>query len=194
MLHQPCQSKPDDLQATIILPPCLYLLWPQAGRKISLKPFIPSDFDGDHTKGKAFLTSCWTYIHLCSEDFDDDITKIIWVTSYMKSRCVGCWATQELEYEATSKDERLCFTNWIDFEDKNLCPSTQRPQLWTCWTSRLLTSGKALFALDVFGCLWDGLAIDKNLRKWWQIIKICFKAYLRKVGDYIMLISLYGIY
>ena len=39
-------------------------------------------------------------------------------------------------------------------------------------------------SLDVFGMLCEGLAIDK-------MIKICFKAYLRKVGDDIMLIFPY---
>ena len=46
-------------------------------------------------------------------------------------------------------------------------------------------------------CLWspgklcEGLDIDRNLRKWWQMMKICFNAYLRKVDDYIIVISLY---
>jgi len=31
----------------------------------SLKPAIPLEFDGDHTKGMAFLNSCQVYICLC---------------------------------------------------------------------------------------------------------------------------------
>jgi hypothetical protein len=38
--------------------------------------------------------------------------------SYMKSRWVGHWATSEFEYEATSRDRRLCFLDWVNFEDE----------------------------------------------------------------------------
>jgi hypothetical protein len=31
-------------------------------KKNHLKPSTPADFDGDQAKGKAFLTSCHTYI------------------------------------------------------------------------------------------------------------------------------------
>src|SRR5205807_5809142 len=70
-----------------------------AGRKKNfLKPSAPSEFDRSRSAGKAFLTSCQTYIHLCPESFDDnDTTKIIWAMSYMKTRCAGCWATCEFK-------------------------------------------------------------------------------------------------
>jgi hypothetical protein len=38
--------------------------------------------------------------------------------SYMKSGWASCWATREFEYEATSRDRRLRFLDWVDFEDK----------------------------------------------------------------------------
>ena len=87
-------------------------------KKISLKHSNPSEFNGDWTKGKEFLMSCQTYICLCLEAFDNDTTKIVWAMSYMKSGCAGRWATQEFEYEATSKDQKLCFLDWLDFEDE----------------------------------------------------------------------------
>jgi len=62
-------------------------------KKISLKPSNPSKFNGDQAKGKEFLMSCQTYIHLCPDAFDNDTTKIIWAMSYMKSGCAGRWAT-----------------------------------------------------------------------------------------------------
>jgi hypothetical protein len=71
-------------------------------KKTLLKPSAPSEFDSDHTKGKAFLTSCRTYVHLCPEAFKDDTVKIIWAMSYMKSGQAGHWATREFEYKATS--------------------------------------------------------------------------------------------
>ena len=50
-----------------------------------LKASVPGDFTGDRTKGKAFLSSCRTYMCLCSEAFPDDMTWIIWALSFMKS-------------------------------------------------------------------------------------------------------------
>ena len=50
-------------------------------KKISLKPSNPSKFNSDWTKGKEFLTSCWTYICLCPEAFDNDTIKIVWAMS-----------------------------------------------------------------------------------------------------------------
>jgi serine protease inhibitor len=76
------------------------------------------EFDGDCTKGKAFLTSCWTYIRLCLEAFEDDTIKIIWAMSYMKSRWASRWAAREFEYEAAPRDGRLRFLDWVDFEDE----------------------------------------------------------------------------
>jgi hypothetical protein len=67
-----------------------------------LKPSAPSEFDSDHAKGKAFLTSCQTYICLCLEAFKDDTIKIMWAMSYMKSGQAGHLATREFEYDAAS--------------------------------------------------------------------------------------------
>jgi hypothetical protein len=38
--------------------------------------------------------------------------------SYMKFRQAGCWATREFEYEAASRDGRLRFLDWVNFEDE----------------------------------------------------------------------------
>jgi len=88
-----------------------------AGRKkVSLKPSFPPEFSGDRASGKAFLTSCRTYIRLCSEAFEDDLTKIVWAMSYMKSGRANCWATRKFEQEA--KTGHLRFLDWLDFEDE----------------------------------------------------------------------------
>ena len=87
-------------------------------KKISLKPSFPPDFDGDRSKGKAFLTSCRTYIRLCPEAFDDESTKIVWAMSYMKSGRAGRWASREFEAEAAAEDGRLRFIDWLDFEEE----------------------------------------------------------------------------
>jgi len=85
-------------------------------KKNFLKPSAPSEFNGDWSVGKAFLTSCQTYIHLCPEYFEDDLTKVIWAMSYMKAGRAGHWVTHEFEREAKSR--HLCFINWVDFEEE----------------------------------------------------------------------------
>ena len=47
---------------------------------------LPNEYDGDLSKGQAFLTSCQTYIHLCLDSFPEEQVKITWALSYMKSR------------------------------------------------------------------------------------------------------------
>jgi len=85
-------------------------------KKLALKPSFPPDFSGDRAAGKAFLTSCRTYIRLCPEAFEDDLTKIIWAMSYMKTGCANRWATREFKQEA--KAGQLRFIDWLDFEEE----------------------------------------------------------------------------
>lgn len=86
-----------------------------AGRKkLSLKPSTPSEFGGDHTKGKVFLMSCRTYIRLCPEAFEDEVQQIVWAMSYMKDGRAGRWAAREFESEAA--DGKLRFREWTNFE------------------------------------------------------------------------------
>ena len=90
---------------------------PSARRKKNhLKPSTSADFDGDRAKGKAFLTSCRTYIWLCADSFEDDDTKIIWAMSFMETGRASWWAQCELEHEAAKGSLR--FTDWLDFEDE----------------------------------------------------------------------------
>ena len=86
-----------------------------ASQKVSLKPSVPPDFSGDRTAGKAFLTTCKTYIHLCPEAFENEIVQIVWTMSYMKLGCASRWAAREFEYEARTGN--LHFLDWTDFED-----------------------------------------------------------------------------
>ena len=48
-------------------------------------PAILPDFNGDRTKGKAFLNACLTYFRLCPKEFPDEQMKFVWAMSYMKS-------------------------------------------------------------------------------------------------------------
>ena len=77
------------------------------------------DFDGDRTKGTAFLNSCQTYIQLCPKEFPDDQVKIVWAMSYMKSGYaqkwtahIFCWEQQPDNFD-TNK-----FLDWEDFQNE----------------------------------------------------------------------------
>ena len=47
-------------------------------RKRTVRPALPSEFNGDRTKGMSFLNSCQTYIRLCPDEFRDEQTKVVW--------------------------------------------------------------------------------------------------------------------
>ena len=78
-------------------------------------PALPSEFDGDRSKGPTFLRSCQTYVRLCPDSFSDDQTKVIWALSYMKSGRATKWAARIFKYE---EDNAGCtrFLNWEDFK------------------------------------------------------------------------------
>ena len=46
---------------------------------------LPNEYDGNCSKGQAFLTSCQMYICLCPDSFLEEHIKITWALSYMKS-------------------------------------------------------------------------------------------------------------
>lgn len=88
-------------------------------------PALPSEFDGDRSKGTAFLRSCQTYIFLCSESFSDDQTKIIWALSYMKSGRAAKWAARIFKWEEENEGYAK-FLDWDNFKSefrKEFCPA-----------------------------------------------------------------------
>ena len=70
----------------------------------TVRPASPPEFDGDRTKGVAFLNSCQTYIRLCPREFPDEQIKIVWAMSYMKSGRAQRWTAR--------------IFRWDDFSDK----------------------------------------------------------------------------
>ena len=56
-----------NVQVLVLLHDTQPIPTPAGQKKISLKPSTPPYFDGDRSAGKAFLTSCRTYIRLRSE-------------------------------------------------------------------------------------------------------------------------------
>ena len=88
-------------------------------------PALPTEYDGDQSKGQAFLTSCQTYLHLCSDSFDSEQTKITWALSYMKSGRATKWAKQIFQW----KEKNGGYPKFLDWEEfrkefrKDFCPA-----------------------------------------------------------------------
>jgi hypothetical protein len=88
-------------------------------------PALPSEFDGDRSKGPAFLRSCQTYILLCPGSFADDQTKILWALSYMKSGRAAKWAARIFKWE----EENVGYVKFLDWDNfrsefrKEFCPA-----------------------------------------------------------------------
>jgi hypothetical protein len=49
----------------------------------------PDNFDGDRSKGYAFLTSCELYLSLTGPDYPDEQAYIHWALSFFKSGCLS---------------------------------------------------------------------------------------------------------
>jgi hypothetical protein len=97
-----------------------------APAKNRLCPGLPSDFNGNRAKGHDFLKSCSLYMNLCSSDFADDQAKILWVLSYMKSRCASNFASDLVDYAKTNR--RDYYADWPAFRVafiKNFLPANE---------------------------------------------------------------------
>ena len=79
-------------------------------------PATPPDFDGDRSRGMAFLNSCQTYIRLCPSEFPDEQTKLAWAMSYMKSGHAQRWTACIFRWEQqTENADQSKFLDWEDF-------------------------------------------------------------------------------
>ena len=88
-------------------------------------PALPNQYDGNHSKGQAFLTSCQTYICLCPDSFPEEHIKITWALSYMKSRWAAKWAEWIFQWEEKHRGYSK-FLNWEEFHkefQKDFCPA-----------------------------------------------------------------------
>jgi hypothetical protein len=70
--------------------------------KNHLCPGLPLDLDRNRAQGHDFLKSCSLYMSLCSSNFGNDQAKILWVLSYMKSRCASDFTSKLVEYAKTN--------------------------------------------------------------------------------------------
>ena len=97
----------------VLLPPADY------PRARTARPAVPPEFDGERSKGMAFLNSCQTYIRLCPREFPDEQTKIVWAMSYMKSGRAQKWTARIFRWEQRPENSTSTrFLDWEDFRDE----------------------------------------------------------------------------
>jgi hypothetical protein len=83
------------------------------------RPACPPDFDGERTKGTAFLNSCQTYFRLCPDEFPDEQVKITWILSYMKTGRAAKWAARIFRWEQHPDNLGVAkFVDWADFREE----------------------------------------------------------------------------
>jgi hypothetical protein len=104
---------------------------PTQGRT-SLKPVAPSEFDGSHHKGRAFLNSCELYMNLTPQQFTNKTSKVHWALSYMKAGRASLYVDQVLRYKAKNGVPQYLswFAFWEDFV-KTFCPKSKAQRALT---------------------------------------------------------------
>jgi hypothetical protein len=98
----------------------------RASQPSQIRPCAPNDFDGDRSKGRAFLTSCEIYTLLTASDFPDDQTQIHWALSYCKTGCAANFAERIIRQEMETG--KMVFTSWTEFTDEFesiFCPENE---------------------------------------------------------------------
>jgi hypothetical protein len=78
-----------------------------------IKLASPDNFDGDRSKGHAFLTSCELYLSLTGPDYPDKQSCIHWALSFFKSGCAVTFAECIVRQEM--RTGVMAFTDWTDF-------------------------------------------------------------------------------
>jgi hypothetical protein len=89
---------------------------PKTSQPSWIKPCAPNDFNGDRSKGRAFLTSCEIYASLTASDFPDEQTQIHWALSYCKARRAVNFAERIIRQEM--KTGKMVFASWTEFTDE----------------------------------------------------------------------------
>jgi hypothetical protein len=91
-----------------------------------LKPATPDDFDGDRTKGCAFLSSCELYQKLAPHLFPDEITMVHWVLSFMKKGRASLFAQRVLRQQLEKRI--VVYPTWDEFREvfvSEFCPKNE---------------------------------------------------------------------
>ena len=77
----------------------------------TLKPSPPNEFNGDRSKGRAFINSCELYIRLAPQQFADEAMMVHWALTFMKSGRAALFAQRVLRSE-----ERFGVPRYLDWK------------------------------------------------------------------------------
>jgi hypothetical protein len=91
-----------------------------------IKPASPDNFDGDRSKGHAFLTSCELYLSLTGSDYPNEQSRIHWALSFFKSGHAATFAERIVRQEM--RTGVMAFADWTDFTSKfrsTFCPENE---------------------------------------------------------------------
>jgi hypothetical protein len=91
-----------------------------------IKPATPDNFDGDRSKGRAFLTSCELYLSLTGLDYPEEQSRIHWALSFFKSRRAATFAEHIVRQEM--RTGVMAFADWTDFTSEfmsTFCPENE---------------------------------------------------------------------
>lgn len=94
--------------------------------KHPVRPSPPAEFDGDRSKGRAFLNSCRLFLFLSEDVFNSDQERIYWALSFMKSGRASKWAQRLVRRERETNI--TSYRTWGDFEDAvehEFCPRNE---------------------------------------------------------------------
>jgi hypothetical protein len=96
----------------------------------------PDNFDGDRSKGCAFLTSCELYLSLTGLDYPDEQSHIHWALSFFKSRCAATFSEHIVRQEM--RTGVMAFTDWTDLTSEfmsTFCPENEATSAFMCLES-----------------------------------------------------------
>jgi hypothetical protein len=91
-----------------------------------IKPASPDNFDGDRSKGHAFLTSYDLYLLLTGPDYPDEQARIHWALLFLKSGCVATFAERIVRQEM--RTGVMVFADWMIFTSEfmsTFCPENE---------------------------------------------------------------------
>jgi hypothetical protein len=106
------------------------VLHPSQLRSVShsprIKPASPDNFDGDRSKGRAFLTSCELYLSLAGSEYPDEQARIHWALSFFKSGRAVMFSEHIVRQEM--RTGVMAFADWTDFTSEftsTFCPENE---------------------------------------------------------------------
>jgi hypothetical protein len=96
----------------------------------------PDNFDGNRSKGRAFLTSCELYLLLTGADYPDKQARIHWALLFFKSRRAATFAKHIVRQEM--RTGVMAFVDWMDFTSEfmsTFCPENEATSALMCLES-----------------------------------------------------------